>query len=542
MSRTILLADDSLTIQKVVELTFADTEYEVVSLSSGDDLLQKLDDVSPDLVICDIIMPGRDGYEVCQEIKSDPATLHIPVILLSGTFEPFDRNRALAAGCSEIITKPFEARKLVETVEKLLSREIADRAPAAEVAPFTSPATPTPSDPDMQTLESFPAYVDESVPAAAETVEAEELPEKSLDFTDTGFAEMEEAARQGEQQDSGVPDDGIDFEFSDEHEAFGTPDMTVPPEMSDAQPESETEATAEPPGDSDSFAAPETTTEDEAFRDLENIPEFEDMAEIALASARTETTEPEPLASPELESPEEPYLEEHVEPDVADEIELGEPFETADSAEDIDKETAADYEPFATESVDEPPFEEKVPQEFGDEELLAAEIAAVESTEISPETVEIPRPDVAIDEPVEDLADAPEPEHEVVVDVEFERDLTDETDVELEPSPELPPEEDTPARADTGPVPAGFTPQRFSRAPEEPFRQPEPPSSATLAELGRLSDGDVDRIARRVLELASDRFDQLAWEIVPDMAEIAVRQRIRELESEIDGPSDDESR
>ncbi len=98
MIKTILLADDSLTIQKVVELTFADTQYNIVSISSGDELLERLSDVKPELVICDIIMPGRDGYDVCQEIKSNPDTLHIPVILLSGTFEPFDRDRALAAG------------------------------------------------------------------------------------------------------------------------------------------------------------------------------------------------------------------------------------------------------------------------------------------------------------------------------------------------------------------------------------------------------------------------------------------------------------
>ena len=62
------------------------------------------------MVICDVIMPGRDGYDVCQKIKSSPDYLHLPVILLTGTFEPFDRDRALAAGCSEIITKPFEAK------------------------------------------------------------------------------------------------------------------------------------------------------------------------------------------------------------------------------------------------------------------------------------------------------------------------------------------------------------------------------------------------------------------------------------------------
>ena len=137
MSGTILLADDSLTIQKVVELTFADTNYRVVAVSSGDELLERLGDSRPDLIICDVIMPGKDGYEVCQQIKSSSEWLHLPVILLTGTFEPFDRDRAIAAGCSEIITKPFEARKLVDTVERLVggpdiqTPQAADASPAA---------------------------------------------------------------------------------------------------------------------------------------------------------------------------------------------------------------------------------------------------------------------------------------------------------------------------------------------------------------------------------------------------------------------------
>ena len=73
MSATILLADDSPTIQKVVELTFADTGYQVVAVSGGTELLNRLPDVKPEVVICDVIMPDRDGYEVCQTIKSrDP--------------------------------------------------------------------------------------------------------------------------------------------------------------------------------------------------------------------------------------------------------------------------------------------------------------------------------------------------------------------------------------------------------------------------------------------------------------------------------------
>ena len=88
MSKTILLADDSLTIQKVVELTFMEGDYSVSSVSNGDDALSRLDDLAADLVIADIHMPGASGYEICKAVKDrNPDT---PVLLLVGTFEPFE--------------------------------------------------------------------------------------------------------------------------------------------------------------------------------------------------------------------------------------------------------------------------------------------------------------------------------------------------------------------------------------------------------------------------------------------------------------------
>ncbi|MEE8524767.1 MAG: response regulator, partial [Thermoanaerobaculia bacterium] len=88
MSRTILLADDSVTIQKVVELTFMDQDYEVVAVSDGKAALTKLAEQQPDLLIADVHMPGADGYEVCRSSKEIYPDL--PVLLLVGTFEPFD--------------------------------------------------------------------------------------------------------------------------------------------------------------------------------------------------------------------------------------------------------------------------------------------------------------------------------------------------------------------------------------------------------------------------------------------------------------------
>ncbi len=119
MGGTLLLADDSITIQKVVEL---ETEHTVVAVGNGRDLLARLEQVKPDVILCDVVMPDLNGYDICQRIKSDPATLHIPVVLLTGTFEPFDRDRALASGCDSIVTKPFEAKELIATVEDLLQR------------------------------------------------------------------------------------------------------------------------------------------------------------------------------------------------------------------------------------------------------------------------------------------------------------------------------------------------------------------------------------------------------------------------------------
>ena len=85
MSKTILLADDSLTIQKVVELTFMEEDFDVVSVSDGDHALAKLGELTPALVIADVHMPGASGYEVSRQVKT--AHPGVPVLLLVGTFE-----------------------------------------------------------------------------------------------------------------------------------------------------------------------------------------------------------------------------------------------------------------------------------------------------------------------------------------------------------------------------------------------------------------------------------------------------------------------
>lgn len=143
--RKLLLADDSITIQKVVDLTFADEGMQVTTVGNGRLALQKLEELSPDIVLVDIHMPGMSGYEVCEHIKRDERFRHIPVMLLVGSFEPFDEAEARRVGADDYLTKPFQSiRQLVSKVGALLGGgESKDEdAPTKELAlppTFTPP-------------------------------------------------------------------------------------------------------------------------------------------------------------------------------------------------------------------------------------------------------------------------------------------------------------------------------------------------------------------------------------------------------------------
>jgi CheY-like chemotaxis protein len=150
MERKILVADDSLTIQKVVELTFADSDYRLTCVSNGKLALEAVRRDPPDLILADVVMPEKNGYEVCEEIKRNPATASIPVVLLAGTFEPFDRERAERLGCDAIVSKPFDSHQLFRQVESLL----ANRPPAARP---TGPITADPLAATPVAVHPFPA-------------------------------------------------------------------------------------------------------------------------------------------------------------------------------------------------------------------------------------------------------------------------------------------------------------------------------------------------------------------------------------------------
>src|SRR5581483_11286942 len=158
---TLLLADDSVTIQRVIELTFADEDVKVVAVSDGDQAIERLDAAPPDIVLADIGMPGKNGYEVAQYIQRTPRLAHIPVVLLTGAFEPVDQARAADAGCDGVLAKPFEPQLVIGRVKELLGRprpggtaavagaEPAPKPPQA-AAPASEPPQPMPIHPPLR--------------------------------------------------------------------------------------------------------------------------------------------------------------------------------------------------------------------------------------------------------------------------------------------------------------------------------------------------------------------------------------------------------
>ncbi len=116
----LVLADDNLTIQKVVELSFAEDDIEVHSFAEGESVLEYLRNQPTDVLLADVSVPLIDGYDLCRKVKRNPNTAHIAVVLLAGTFDPFDTKRAERAGCDGSLIKPFETSELVDLVKRLL--------------------------------------------------------------------------------------------------------------------------------------------------------------------------------------------------------------------------------------------------------------------------------------------------------------------------------------------------------------------------------------------------------------------------------------
>lgn len=411
MSRRILLADDSVTIQKVIELTFSEQDYEILAVSDGTSAITQLTEARPDLVLADVHMPGASGLEVCRLAKE----LHpgLPVVLMVGTFEPFEEADATAAGADSYLKKPFDSQELLRLVADLMPK-----GSTASSGPVSQAAEPA---------------------------------------TDWGLGEHSSADL-----------DALDL---------ATPDLPTP----------------EPPGsDLPGHDLPPATA---VAGEVEEEVDLESWDKLEIAAAEEEEEAGEPVWGNFDASFAEAALGEA---GVAEDEALVAGAEGAAAADEGAGTAFGELEPVeevVLAGVEEPPYETP----GLDMPAIVAGEPATEGPAIQPE--EEPAP-------AEAAAPAGEPAPWQVAAVEPSAPLAAPTEL-----------------FDVA------TARRADAAARETVARP--------VALDGLSDDDVDRVARRVIELLGDKVVRdIAWEVIPDVAELVIKDRIRELEAQVDGAAE----
>jgi len=150
----VLVVDDSLSVRKVVERALLAREMEVVCAATGSEALERFERDEPDVVLCDVLMPDKDGYEICEFVKRHPRLGATPVLLMSGIVNDEVRERAARVKSADVLSKPFAAEELLRRLDALLAM---GAPPAAPLPPtpvalngnrhVESPAIPTPPPP-----------------------------------------------------------------------------------------------------------------------------------------------------------------------------------------------------------------------------------------------------------------------------------------------------------------------------------------------------------------------------------------------------------
>ena len=123
MKPSVLLVDDEPNIVLSLEFLMNQAGYDVRVARDGDAALKAIAERAPDLILLDVMTPGRDGYDVCQTIRANPAWKSVKIVMLTAKSREVEREKGLALGADDYITKPFSTRELVDRVKRLLSDE-----------------------------------------------------------------------------------------------------------------------------------------------------------------------------------------------------------------------------------------------------------------------------------------------------------------------------------------------------------------------------------------------------------------------------------
>lgn len=565
--RKLLLADDSPTIQKVISLTFGDEGLEVIAVGDGESALRALaQEPPPDILLADVVMPGPDGYALCERVKRDGRLGHVPVILLVGTFEPFNEAEARRVGADTVLTKPFQSiRDLVSKVGSLLGGGDArpehepDRA-REESAPRGEPADPRPHAADAARADAHAPDTERGGAEFGATLE-ERAADPAASFADLGADDELIEAR---------PADAFGASASAGASGF-TP--RAEPSRGFAETHAEPGLHAVSPSDADGGVAPSAfgaaagegfgrRRADREMNQPEEIPAERSQTEEVLNEqtderAMRDTNPPQPSFDAFDKRAESAAVADDTLLDLGriDASPAARDAEADDFILDLDLEDepparrAAEAEPFGA-ILDEPVFEaapvEAAPaarSAWADAPSAFAEAAHGEQSRGEefqsfgepPQTFEAHAPanndDAAAEEPWRDVvmqdgpqgfafgaepqqvaaaprgfvepevvpADEPVP---AVVEGEF-------TDGSVEGDVPKPPAHEAPAPASHEPSAAGY--------------------AVGESHAGQLSPEQVETIARRVVELMSDKVvREIAWEVVPELAELLIKQRLDE--------------
>jgi CheY-like chemotaxis protein len=554
--RKLLLADDSPTIQKVISLTFDDEGFEVVAVGDGGQALKVLaDEPPPDVVLADVVMPGPDGYELCERIKRDERLRHVPVILLVGTFEPFNEAEARRVGADTVLTKPFQSiRNLVGKVGSLLGGgEPKADGPAEAHAPR-----------DEHHADETPARADASARFDADerhVAAFEESEEPQVEETAASFADL------------GVDDELIEARSA---EAFGAAptfarrrnDASESPELTEPDPDLQSAPAFETNGSAAHAPAAHVATSDVSDADFALAVEETDDTQPVFVDHAQESEMTEPISSQTS------FDARAANAAAADDalLDLGQgaaPASTATAeADDFILDLDFDDAPTASADVFDSPLEESpvpapswadAPSAFaeaahGERARSFESSATFEPSNSFDASSSFAQPEASLphdEEPWRDVVvqDGPqgfafggeEPqamsaaprdfvEPEVVpadesVPAVVESEFTDgsvEGDLSKSPAAQTSFAEAAPQELSTTDYAVGEARAGLDESPRE-----DQPVRAD-----QLSPEMLDAIARRVVEMMSDKVvREIAWEVVPELAELLIKQKLEEERS-----------
>ncbi|MFN2454211.1 MAG: PleD family two-component system response regulator [Pyrinomonadaceae bacterium] len=515
--RKLLLADDSITIQKVIDLTFADEGFDVTTVGNGEQAIEQLAAIMPDIVLADVFMPGKSGYEVCAHIKNNAQFQHIPVILLVGSFEPFNETEARRVGADDVLTKPFQSiRQLVNKVGALLGGE--EKHDAEENAEQTAAAPAPPSDATLM--------------MSAPHREAEAA--RIFDHPETGFTQDSARDSQTPNDDTPAPvvnRDAPDISFADaamdDEMIEATPVYEFNRQQETAHHAVEHSAPPEVVEEADVMETAETTHTSEESSDAGD----ETLLSIApVVVPNAHAGEEQSISTPNRAAP---HISSQTFGTAADDalLDLGDmasPSAATAEADDfiLDLRDTFDEAPASSPTPAPPPAAIDANADMDAATFVDYE---AEITEAAPQSAAYAEAQDTVEGQREEFAPVENQGADAYTTTRLHPPATEHTSFDNET-----PHEDYAASPELS-VPQWQTAetQTSAESVSETAPQNSAPSAGAQLNLDQLSPEMIDLIARRVVEHLSEKVVQeIAWEVVPQLAELMIKRRLEEENSQ----------